>query len=312
MTIKSKKHSTIALLGLFGVLAWPVCSIAALCPTNTATLRYVYKVVGGSALCIGIKTNGVDADIGLAANFDPEGSYTGTNPWPAKFFSLGLAVKPTSPGACGVNEGEGEDDDCDDMKEADSHENHDSNNPSNVLTSAAVAVVTLPPSGLVSCSINSGGEVLASPSSTEGQEYDNYYELVTVPGNIIVSLFSGTAPTKPINGALWTIKSTALDPLNDTNPNYVLLKEICNTALNTTLSEPKDFVPNNLKTKISVQNAKFKNVGKTSLSCSLKAYQFTQMEGDQSLIADSNGMIGLPNYTEYYNQSLIPLSYTCQ
>ena len=309
MIMNLKKQNVMASLALLGSITWSMTTSA--CPANTLTTTYVAKNIGGTALCIAVKTNGVDADVGLAANFDLEGSYTGTTPWPAKFSSLALAVKPTSPGACGVNEGE--DDDCDDMKEADSHENHDSNNPSNVLTSAAVAVVTLPPSGLVSCSRNSGeGNVLASPSSSEGSGYGNYYELVTVPGNIIVSLFSGTAPTKPVDGGLWTIKSTALDPLDITNPNYVLLKEICNTGLITTLSEPKDFVPNNLKTKISVQNAKSKNVGKTSLSCSLKAYQFTQMEGDQSLIADSNGMIGLPNHTEYDNQSLIPLSYTCQ
>jgi hypothetical protein len=314
MTIKSKKQSTIALLALFGATAWPMTSLA--CPTNTTTTKYVSTIIGGSALCIAVKTNGVDAEIGLDANFvldhvSGQYTYTGTTPWPTKFSSLGLAVKPTSPGACG--EDEGEEGDCDDMKEADSH-NSNTQTQTNVLTSTAVAAVTLPPSGLVSCSRVSSDDVLNISHEGHNSDDGHYYDLVPVPGNIIVSLFTGTNSAKPESGGLWTIKSTALDPLNETNPNYVLLKGICNPGSDLS-SIPKDFVPNNLKSKISVQSATFKKVGTKSLTCSLNAYQFTQIVGDPILIAGSDGMIGLQdnhNDDGEGHSTLMPLDYNCQ
>lgn len=303
-----KKQNVMASLALLGSITWSMTTSA--CPANTSTTTYVAKNIGGTALCIAVKTNGVDADVGLAANFDTSGNYTASSNWP--FSSLTLAVKPTSPLACGGIE----DEDCDDMKEADSHQ---SNTQTNIIAGNPVANAivnpTLPPSGLVAC----------KRKSLEG-EYEDHehedtasYDLILVDSNTIVSLFTATNTTQPSAGGLWTIKSNALPAIvAPLNPNYILLKSVCNaqtstfTASTTFQSEPTDFVPCNLKSKISAQRSTLRTIGKTSLTCSLPATQCqdpTSTESTESLAVNpSTGLIGLPPVRE---GSYTPLNYNC-
>jgi hypothetical protein len=283
---KCGKRGLARLLMFVVVTAWSMGSLAAVCPTGTK--QYI---VGGSYLCVAITTNGVDADITLRDG--------GT--WPTNIASFTTAVNPTSPLACGGTH----DDDCDDIKEAE-HEEKNSLLSATATVAPVVVAPVLPPSGLVSCSLpyNLG--------ATPGDDF----VFVNVPANTVVSLFSGSSSVNPGTGP-WIVKSTALDVLNNTNTNYTLLKSICNTVTypNGFVSEPKDYVPCDLKSKVNAQiTGATKPAKATTLTCSLPANQCTGVLGDLSLVTNDLGLIGLPDgtYDSDLSPNLKPMAYNCQ